>query len=515
MAAKVYCISVIDENQNSASNTYFNNSWTTFRNNYPFREFWLLDPGGGAFGYVPPDYTADPFAFGPITVNRDNNVLANRSDWFAICGLDNAEDGSVVSLAVDTSGSMNLNTVNQSYQYFISRCNARNFTLVIDTTFPNERWIDPHNKSVPPNSAITVTPSTILRNTGSATLAWTTAGDVTNITIDQGIGTNLDLSGSVIVSPTNTTQYNLSVVGPAGQDGSSATLTVVDLPNITSLSANPNPQTSGNDGIPNYDTTLTWNGSTDLAIISGKITSTYGGSTETINITNPNISGSRTVTSLPQSVAGTSTTRTYTLELCHSLGCSTRSVTVTVTNDNDPTNTWTTEFTGLNPLTEYVKLIGTFAGIDMKTSVSSPDNTVFFANGVNASYANPQIFDPGQNVYIKMTSLDFNTDLSGLPPDQTFGKTNTRTVSVTAGTDTFNVSYVTRPPNIGETFDFDGAVGAYPYTDIDLISNTPVQYLATQTLPMDDIDVQVEVKVDDPNAQVKINNGNWTYVREI
>lgn len=90
MAAKVYCISVIDENQNSASNTYFNNSWTTFRTNYPFREFWLLDPGGGAFGYVPPAYTADPFAFGPITVNRDNNVLANRSDWFAICEIGRA-----------------------------------------------------------------------------------------------------------------------------------------------------------------------------------------------------------------------------------------------------------------------------------------------------------------------------------------------------------------------------------------------------------------------------------------
>ena len=511
MAARVYCISVIDE-ADAPSQTYQNNAWTNFRNTYPNRVFWLLAPRPAYTNQMrlPNGWSTDPDAYGDITVTRDNGNVSNRSDWFVICGLDQAEEGSVVSLAVDTSGSMTLSTVRASYDLFISKVNAAGFTLVVNTTFPSERWIDPHNVAVPPNTSISVSPTTILRNGSGATLTWTSAGDITNLSVTGQ--TNPGLSGSVTVNPQNSTIYEINASGPAGDSSDSVLLTVVGPPVISSFTASPNPQTSGTDGIPNYNTTLSWSASTDLAITSATISSgTYSASATA------SASGTFQVTNLPQSVAGGGgASRTYTLTLCHSLACATETVTVEVTNDNTPSNTWTTEFTGLNPNTEYVRNLGTLAGIDMVTKVQTTTSGVFFANGANSSYANPQYFSNGDNVYIKMTTLPFNSDLSGLPPDQTFGKPNPKTVSVTIGSlSAFDVTFTTRPPNIGETFDFDGDAGEYPFEDIDLITNTPSEFAVTQTLNMDDIDVDVEVRTDDPDVQIKINNQPWTYIQEI
>ncbi len=115
-----------------------------------------------------------------------------------------------------------------------------------------------------------------------------------------------------------------------------------------------------------------------------------------------------------------------------------------------------------------------------------------------------------------MDTLDFNEDISGLPSNSTFGKTNTRTVTVTpGGGSSFNVSYVTRKPRIKEDFDFDGETGEYPYEDIDLISNSPDVWRDTQILAADDIEIDMEIKGDDPNIQIKINNGGWQNIRQI
>jgi hypothetical protein len=518
MAAKVVCISVVDEADTSTHLNNRNSDFNNFRNTYPNREIWLLNPQPSYTSQlgIPNNWNSDPLAFGPITVSRldsryGTSTVPPTSDWFEITGLDDAESGTVVSLAVDTSGSTRLPDVQDSYDQFIADCNAAGFVLVVNTTFSNERWIPPHNVSVPPNTSISVSPSTILRNGSGATLSWTSAGDITDIAV-TGV-TNPGLSGSVTVNPQNTTTYDITAEGPAGDSGDSVTLTVVGPPNISSFTASPNPQTSGTDGIPNYNTTLSWSASSDLTVTSATISSgTYSAS-----VPNPSASGSFQVTNLPQSVAGSGgASRTYTLTLCHSLACSTETVTVEVTNDNTPSNTWTTEFTGLEPNTSYSKNLGTLAGIDMITKVSCPTSGVFFANGANGSYANPQYFSNGQNVYMKMTTLPFNSDLSNLPADQTFGKPNPKTVSVTIGNlMSFNVTFTTRPPNIGETFNFDGASGEYPYEDIDLITNTPSEYAVTQTLNMDDIDVDVEIRTDDPSVEIKINNEPWQNIQEI
>ena len=85
--------------------------------------------------------------FGPIVVNRDNNNVANVSDWYTICGLDSVPSGSKVGLFIDNSGSMTTDTVRKSFELLLSKCQARNIELVI-TENPNEDWITPFNKNL-------------------------------------------------------------------------------------------------------------------------------------------------------------------------------------------------------------------------------------------------------------------------------------------------------------------------------------------------------------------------------
>ena len=280
-----------------------------------------------------------------------------------------------------------------------------------------------------------------------------------------------------------------------------------DPPVISGFSASPNPQTSGTDGIPNYNTTLSWGYSNATSLT---LTSSAGESWNVLGQTSFNI------TNLPQST-GNGATRSYTLTANNpDRPATSETIEVTVYNDRNPSNSWTTSFTGLEPNTQYTRNLGTLSGIDMVIKVESSSSGVFFSNSANGSFSNPNYFSNGQSVYVRTTSLPFNTDLSGLSSTATSGKTNTKTFSVSVGgLSAFNVSYTTRAPVIKEVFDYDGEVGQYPYEDIDLISNTPTSTLVTQTLNMDNIEIDMEIKTDDPNVEIKINNGGWQNIRQI
>ena len=209
-------------------------------------------------------------------------------------------------------------------------------------------------------------------------------------------------------------------------------------------------------------------------------------------------------------------TRSFKLTATGPGGTVESTVVAEIKNDNTPSNSWTTTFTGIEPGDDPAKNLGTLSGVDMPTIFSCSSNAVFFSTNPNGGFSNPKTFYNGDSVYIKMTANEFNTDISGLPSNATFGKTNTKTVSVVpGGGNAFDVSYVTRKPKIKEDFDFDGEVGEYPYEDIDLISNSPDVYRDTQILAADDIEIDMEVKGDDPDIQIKINNGGWQYIRQI
>ena len=242
--AKAQCVSVIDEAQNGTPQSTYDATWTTFRNDYPDRQFWLLQPGGPSRGTlkVPTAYTNDPDANGPITVNRDNNVDGQESDWFSICQFNTLPEGTVVSVFIDTSGSMTLNTVQKSYDKFNTDCAAAGIDIVYDTQSGGERWIQPHIKDIPPSVNFEVNPTEIQLGTSeTAELSWLVFGDVNTTTIDNGIGVVTDPQGSITVQPTVTTTYTITSVGDAGTTTRSVTLTVnaPPLPTINSFTIDP------------------------------------------------------------------------------------------------------------------------------------------------------------------------------------------------------------------------------------------------------------------------------------
>jgi hypothetical protein len=139
------CISVIDESSPTA--TTIRNDWLSFRSNHPNRDFWLLQPGRTAPELkAPAEFTSDPKANGPVQVARDGGNTSLRSDWFVICNLSSYAPGTIISLAIDTSGSMTLSTVRASYDLFKQKC-AQAGLVIVESPFGSERWAVPHNRN--------------------------------------------------------------------------------------------------------------------------------------------------------------------------------------------------------------------------------------------------------------------------------------------------------------------------------------------------------------------------------
>jgi len=312
MSAAGICISVIDEAQNGTPQSTYDAAWNTFRTNYPEREFWLLQPGRPTFTLkVPTAYTNDPICSGPIQVNRDDGNSALRSDWFNICDLANEPSGSVISVFIDTSGSMRLSTVQASYDQFKVDCASNGIEIVFDTQSGGERWIIPHDKDIPPSANFEVEDSPISLGSGEeATISWLVFGDVTSASIDQGIGSvTAEPSGSTKVAPLATTVYTLTATGPAGTTTRQVTVEVVapPLPTITDFSIDPTEliapaKSTGTwsvTGVLISDVTMSWSGgsspATDIGLSGDQLIDAEFSGDVTLTVTNPAGSVSQTL----------------------------------------------------------------------------------------------------------------------------------------------------------------------------------------------------------------------------
>jgi len=279
-------------------------------------------------------------------------------------------------------------------------------------------------------------------------------------------------------------------------------------PSISTFYASPNPQNSTS-GTRQYSTTLTW-ASSGLGITSATITSSAGQSWSVGS------SGNLNINDLPQSTAGSNSPaqRTYYLQVCNQGGCTNASpVTVSARNDNFPSNSWSTSFTNLAPSTTVTLTLGTLSGVDMPTTISASGSGNFVGNG--GSFSGSRNFNNSETVQLRTTTLGFNTSLSGVSSTATFGKTNTKTVTITTPSGSFNVNVTTRAPRIKEDFNYADNTGKFPFEDIDLVTNNPLEYTTSAQVTANDIEIPMEIKVDQPDAEVSINNGTWQNVREI
>lgn len=144
-AQTVTCIAVIDENEDSETQAAIDTKWAAFRNEFPRRPFWLLCPRDTTASYqlfTPQGQHAGALFYGPIVVARDNGNIGMRDDWYTVCGLQGLPRGSAVVVFIDTSGSMTLQTVRASYDFFIQRCAERDIEVIFVYN-SNEDYITP------------------------------------------------------------------------------------------------------------------------------------------------------------------------------------------------------------------------------------------------------------------------------------------------------------------------------------------------------------------------------------
>lgn len=133
------CIAVIDEASPSAAT--IQSSYDLLRSRYPSYKIYLLQPGtlNPSVLKIPSNWNSTGLDQGPFAVNRDNGNANNKSDWYAICNLDQLPSGSQIGIFIDTSGSMDLGTVRASYDYLLQRIAARNITQITSQD-GSENW---------------------------------------------------------------------------------------------------------------------------------------------------------------------------------------------------------------------------------------------------------------------------------------------------------------------------------------------------------------------------------------
>jgi hypothetical protein len=136
------CIAVIDESDNFSDSNIVN-KWTDFRSKYPSRRFCLLqpqNPSNGGSLYRPAAFDSDPQTTFAI-VDRDDQT-GQASDWLSICGITGSTGIDFVALFVDVSGSMELSTVQLSFDKFRDDLVTLglNYCRVTNT---REDWITP------------------------------------------------------------------------------------------------------------------------------------------------------------------------------------------------------------------------------------------------------------------------------------------------------------------------------------------------------------------------------------
>lgn len=328
--------------------------------------------------------------------------------------------------------------------------------------------------------------------------------------------------------------YNSSAVSLIGGNGTQNSLNprirveyTLNTPTIDSFSASP-ASLDGDTGVPEYNSTLFWSVS-DF---------------ERTNLSGPGVNYDSTAGSdsygvtLPQSTAGSNSPvcQTYTLTAYAGSTTTTSSVEICATNDNTPNNIsvsgnafpWAAPgpaiTAALEPESEYYVEVF-YNGTDMNTLAVSSTPGILVTNSIASPvlWTTSKLIAPGENLYIRFDTLPFNTDTTpgGTNANgETIGQTNSKTVSIDFGTETVSFTATTRAPVIEEFFNFEGInpppTGTFPDPDIDTNTIDDPEFIRTGGQTMNDIEIDVEIRTNNEDAQVEINgDGNWLDMRSI
>jgi hypothetical protein len=293
-------------------------------------------------------------------------------------------------------------------------------------------------------------------------------------------------------------------------------------PVINSFTAGDNFNTDGN---PDANVSLSWNVAiaSDIDILIGGV----------VVISNVQPVGSTTYNTGLQSVAGTNSPAevTFTIRAVGFDGTTTVTATATsqVTNDNTPNNYFVPNLTDVEPNTVYSLIPrdsstgNNVTGMDMNHFVSGGPGVEVSVNS-GATWSTGSLLNSSGGtggIRARVTSPDFNPDFTG--------QTNTsQQYSLTIGSVTRTFNITTRAPDVEETFNIPDYDDYVPNPDIDTIPDIDPQpenqsnlYIVSNTLTVDDIEIELPIRTDDPNVQVRIRKngqstfGNWQDITEI
>jgi hypothetical protein len=300
-------------------------------------------------------------------------------------------------------------------------------------------------------------PKTILRS-----------GEPVTVTYSDSFGN----TGTVQTSFTNETEVNVqqeyTYTDNLGAQ-SKIIFTILPKVKIKSLTASPNPQTSGSDGIPNYDTFLIWEGISVLSAVATRndsaVSATWEQKEQPTDVTqSPTFweFGSKSVTNLYQSISTGSSQpgsdTTYTLTATDGFNTATANVTVKAYNDNCPDTISIPDQLGKEPGEEIRISTSPVRGIDMVTSVVCGPGVQVIGSG-GSGYTTSTTIISGSSLNIRVYAEPFNTDENGL--------VNEKTVYLTVGCQTISFKVQTRAPIVQEIFDFGDNQFAFPYPKVD------------------------------------------------
>ena len=506
----ITCISIIDESSPSA--TTHSNDWASFRNNYPDRTFYLLqatfrtDPpqGNPIYGLNrlnrPSNFLNDPYAY-TVQVNRDDETV-NISDWFTICGLQNVPAGSYVSVWLDISGSMREVDVANSKLAFEAKCAQAGIIIILETSDSGERWIPGHNKDLPPSGFISSDKSQV-KEGEQFELTWVAFGEVTQVTItNYNNNQPLTFTGHDDLTITATTTFTMTISGTTGATTTrSVTVTLIPKPVFNIYFQG---DTSLNDIVrkPGVNTQLNWS-------------TTPTGSGETLTWTSGNLAN---VLLTSQEIVSPADTITYCGYVTGPGGtsdtkCATIRVSQYVTLSGDAPGT--IDYGTATVTTSYTTK---YSDISMKLEVfftyldGSSSNTPVFTDDTLLHPTSYEL-NPTAPDFNEVADEEIDFDMSGYWNDIGPSVITFRyTAEGTAGTEVVNITTLVNIDQTPDNFLIPDSIG--------LIKNeepviSPEDGPLDTMLPINDIDVPVEILSNYPIKVQKNLDGSWVDVRDL
>ena len=321
----------------------------------------------------------------------------------------------------------------------------------------------------PPSITFSGSPTAIVRGQTS-TLSWNVTGNISSISIDNGIG-SVSSSGSLVVSPQVTTTYSLTASGAGGTSSAISTITVY-IPPTVSLSLDNTSIVRG------QCTTLRW-------VTSGDATS----ATISPGIGAVNINGAL-------QICPTETT-TYNIFVTGLGGSDADSITLTVYQPP------TVELFGPESLNYGQQGILSYEATNTDISlVITPTYT--YKNGTQT----------GTSVNLTTGNVVNSTVQTNIPYNN-YGPTGVTYTIVATGNGGQETKQIFVPINIDETPEnFLVPESEDLFKDQEPIY-TPDEILTSYKIVVNDIDIPVEVKADKP-ILVDINEqDSWEQIRRI